>query len=214
MRAAAAVAALNKWKPKLLAIRTGLKQRNPNGQEVARQRLAAIQEAAAVPALELVFCGDSEPMALVGVNKFADMTVADASLALARQALFSPWKSVRNAAAENLKTRNRETYVPELLSAMASPTQSRIELFQEPDGRLLYRHAFYQPGQDRDELAVFDTMYVNNFTFESHLVSSVWISRVPPPIPDNSPTPIIFDDGTRAALLPNGTVQPVGPQTA
>ena len=103
-----------------------------------------------------------EPMALVGVNKFAEMSVADASLALARQALFSPWPAVRKAAVEKLKTRNRETYVPVLLSAMASPTQSRIELFQEPGGRLLYRHAFYRPGQDRDELAVFDTMYDNN----------------------------------------------------
>ena len=90
VRAAAAVAALNKWKPKLLAIRSGLKQSNPNRREVARQRLAAIQDAAAVPSLELVFCGDTEPMALVGVKKFAEMTVADASLALARQALFLP----------------------------------------------------------------------------------------------------------------------------
>ena len=123
------------------------------------KRLAAVQDAAAVPSLELVFCGDTEPMARVGVDKFAEMTVAEASLALARQALFSPWEAVRKAAVEKLKTRDRETYVPELLSAMASPTQSRIELFQEPDGRLLYRHAFYRPGQERDELAVLDTMY-------------------------------------------------------
>ena len=58
VRAAAAVAALNKWKPKLLAIRSGLQNSNPNRREVARQRLAAIQDAAAVPSLELVFCGD------------------------------------------------------------------------------------------------------------------------------------------------------------
>ena len=130
---------------------------------MAHERLAAVQDAGAIPALELVFCGDTEPMALVGVNKFAEMTVADASLALARQALFSPWPAVRKAAVEKLKTRDRETYVPELLSAMASPTQSRMELFQEPDGRLLYRHAFYRPGQDRDELVVLDTMYDSSF---------------------------------------------------
>ncbi|MGA2259723.1 MAG: hypothetical protein ABSG53_34025, partial [Thermoguttaceae bacterium] len=153
-RAAAAVAALRQWKPKLLAIRNGLQHSNPNRREVARQQLAAVQNAVAVPSLELVFCRDTEPMALVGVKKFAEMTVADASLALARQALFSPWDTVRKAAVEKLKTRNRETYVPELLSAMASPTQSRVELFQEPDGRLFYRHAFYQPGQERDELVV------------------------------------------------------------
>ena len=119
VRAAAAIAALNKWKPKLLAIRNGLQQSNPNARQVAKKRLAAIQDVAAVPALELVFCGDTEPMALVGVEKLDGMTAVEASLALARQALFSPWEAVRKAAVEKLKTRDRETYVPELLSAMA-----------------------------------------------------------------------------------------------
>ncbi len=205
-RAAAAVAALNKWKPKLLAIRNGLKQSNPNAQAVARKQLAEVQDAAAIPALELVFCGDTEPMARVGVEKFAEMTANDASLALARQALFSRWEAVRKAAAENLKTRDRETYVPELLSAMASPMQSRMELFQEPDGRLLYRHAFYRPGQERDELLVLDTLYSNTFAPSDVIpISSSGNAR---------PIPAIYPDGRRAILLPNGKVQPVGPQSA
>jgi hypothetical protein len=205
-RAAAAIAALNKWKPKLLAIRNSLKQSSPNVREVARQRLAAVQEAAAIPALELVFCADSEPMALAGVNQFAEMTVADASLALARQALLSSWPAVRKAAAEKLKTRNRETYVPELLSAMASPTQSRIELYQEPDGRLFYRHAFYRPGQERDELAVFDTMYGSTFA-PSYVLPGIRRSG-------NGQVLVTFDDGTQAIRQPDGTMQPVGPQSA
>ena len=209
-RAGAAIAALKQWKPKLLAIRSGLQHPNPNHREVARQRLAAVQDAAAVPSLELVFCGDTEPMALVGVNKFAEMPVADASVALARQALFSPWPEVRKAAVEKLKTRNRETYVPVLLSAMASPTQSRMALFHDPDGRLLYRHAFYRPGHDRDELVVLDTMYDNNFTFAPY-VSSVSVQGKIPSA--NSPRTVIFDDGSRAKLLANGKLQPDGPQT-
>ena len=97
---------------------------------------------------------------------------------------------------EKLKTRDRETYVPELLSAMASPTQSRIELFQDPDGRLLYRHAFYQPGQERDELVVLDTMYDNNFNFAPYVSSDVGRAGQRPTIP------LIFDDGTRASCCP------------
>jgi len=195
-RAAAAVAALKLWQPKLLAIRSGLQNSNPNRREVARQRLAAIQDAAAVPSLELVFCGDTEPMAQVGVKKFAEMTVAEAPLALARRALFSRWERVRKAAVEKLKARNRETLIPELLSAMASPTQSRAELYQDPAGRLLYRHAFYQPGQERDELVVLDTMYDNSFNFAPYISST----SVTGPV---TPRPLIFDDGTRATLLPN-----------
>jgi hypothetical protein len=210
VRAAAAIAALKQWKPKLLAIRNGLQNSNPNRREVARKRLAAVQDAAAVPSLELVFCGDSEPMGLVGVNHFAEMSVADASPALARQALFSRWPAVRKAAVEKLKTRSRETYVPQLLSTMASPTQSRVELYQDPAGRLLYRHAFYRPGQERDELLVLDTMYDSNFAFAPYISSTSVDGQIPAA---DGPRSLIFDDGTRATLLATGVVQPDGPQT-
>ena len=79
---------------------------------------------------------------------------------------------------------------------MASPTQSRAELYQDPAGRLLYRHAFYQPGQERDELVVLDTMYDNSFNFAPYISST----SVTGPV---TPRPLIFDDGTRATLLPN-----------
>jgi hypothetical protein len=171
-RASAAVAALNKWKPKLTAIRDALTSSNPTRHELARKKLAAIQDSAAIPALEVVFCSDTEPIAWVGLTHFGEMSVADASLALARQALFSKWPAVRKAAVEKLKHRDRDTYVPALLATMHSPTQSRIELFQEPGGRLLYRHLFYQPGHERDELAVFDTIYDLNATTAPY-VSSV-----------------------------------------
>ena len=156
VRTAAAVAALKKWGPQLLTIRNDLKQSDPKRREAARQRLAAIQDAAAILALELVFCCDTEPMALAGVEKLAEMTVAEASHALVRQAIFSPWDSVRKAAIEKLKIRDRETYVPDLLAAMASPTESRMELFQEPDGRLLFRS-----GRNPGEAVVLNTRYDN-----------------------------------------------------
>ena len=211
-RAAAAVAALNQWKPKLAAIRDGLQGKSPHRRELARQKLAAVQDAAAVPSLELVFCDDTEPVARVGVDKFAQMTVAEASLALARQALFSPWKAVRKAATEKLKTRDRESYVPELLSAMGSSVQSRIEMFQEPNGRLLYRHAFYRPGQGRDQLVVLDTMYLNTSDSTPDEKGALWLSSQVSG-EDNGKRTLIFDDGTRATLLPDGGVRPDGPQS-
>jgi hypothetical protein len=201
-RASAAIAALNKWKPKLTAIRTGLQNKNPKARGTAQQKLAAIQDATAVPAMEVVFCAESEPMALAGVNHFGDMRAGDASLALARQALFTKWPAVHKAAVAKLKARNRESFVPELLSAMHSPIQSRIEAFQEPDGRLLYRQAFYRTGQDRDELAVLDNIYV-----PGSLPSSV------------APGPprrafVQFDDGGTIMVSRDGRVAPVGPQSS
>lgn len=198
-RAAAAIAALNKWKPKLVAIRAGLQSRNPNARDTARQKLAAVQDAAAIPAIELVFCAESGPTAFVGVDHFGHMRVADASLALARQALFSKWPTVRKAAIQKLKRREQETFVPELLSAMHSPIQDRIEAFQEPDGHLFYRQEFYRTGQDRDELMVLDNLY-NPVLLPSSVAPG--------------PQALVgFEDGGHVWIQPNGKVFPVGPQS-
>ncbi len=204
-RAVAAVAALNKWKSKVVAIRTGMDSRSAGLRATAHKKLDAVQDAAAIPALELVFCGDSETMASVGVNHFADMRAADASLALARQALFSKWPEVRKAAIEKLKHRERETFIPELLSAMRSPIQSRIETFQEPDGRLLYRQALYRSGHDRDELVMLDNLY-NPGVIASNIVPGA--ARA-----DNRQALVEFDDGGKASILRDGTILPVGSQT-
>jgi hypothetical protein len=198
-RASAAVAALKKWKSKLVAIRTELQSRNPNLRNAAQKKLDAVQDAAAIPALEIVFSVDSESMALTGVNHFGDMQAADASLALARQALFSQWPEVRKAAVEKLKHRERETFVPELLSVMHSPMQSRVDMFQEPDGRLLYRQALYRTGQERDELLVLDNMY-NPIYAPSTLRPGVGAK-------------VEYDDGGRVDYMPNGKARPIGPQS-
>ena len=161
-RAAAADAALAEWRPKLIQIRDGLEQRTAKRQDAAQGRLAAIRSSEAIPAIEAVLC-EAEGTALAGVNKLATMPAAEASVALARQALFSPWPAVRQAATAKLKTRPRETFVPVLLSAMGSPIQNRIELFEDPaTGQLQSRSIFYRPGQDGDPAAVFDSIYSRN----------------------------------------------------
>jgi hypothetical protein len=138
-------------------------------------------------------------MALTAVNHFADMPTADASLALARQALFSQWPEVRKTAVEKLKHRDRETFVPELLASMHSPMQSRVDMFQEPDGRLLYRQAFYRTGHERDELLVLDNMYNPVYT--------------PSTLRPGVGAKVQFDDGGRVDYMPNGKARPIGAQS-
>jgi hypothetical protein len=46
-----------------------------------------------------------------------------------------------------------------LLSALSGPLQSRSELYQTPDGRLVYNHSFYREVQDHKELAVQQTAF-------------------------------------------------------
>jgi hypothetical protein len=82
---------------------------------------------------------------------------------------------------------------------MGSPIMTRAELFQDPDGRLLYRHVFYRKGQTRNELAVLDLMY-DNMAYSVPYVG-------PGPAGGQQNVSLIFDDGTRGTLLPTGKVR-------
>lgn len=155
--------ALRQWTPRLTQIRKALRHRSQHQREEATKRLRAIADPAAIPAIELVFCADDHQDALLGVETLDQISTHEAAVALARQAVFSPWQDVRKSAAQKLKTRDKQHYVPPLLSALQSPVQSRAGLYQEPSGRLAYRHIFYREGEGHRELAVLDTRYYRSF---------------------------------------------------
>ncbi len=159
IRAQQTAAALRQWRPKLEAIRQGLEDRDPRKRERAHAQLEAVDDPAAVPALEMVLSMRDEPKALLAVGAMAKFEGRGAALALARQAVFSPWAPVRSAAVEALGRRDRVLYVPALLSVLTTPVQTRAELYHAPNGRLMYRHALYREGQERAEMAVFETEY-------------------------------------------------------
>jgi hypothetical protein len=205
-RAAAAVVALKKWKPKFETIRREIESGNVLARKTGAERLAAVADPAAVPAMELVLCRDSERMALAGISQLGDMKCGDASLALARQALFSKWPEARKTAVKKLRNRDWETFVPALLSAMHTPIQTRVEMFRVPDGRLFYRHTFYRQGIQRDELLVIDSMFDASFNFAPYITSTTNVH-------DDGQRTLVFDDGTRAAITREGKVIPVGRQS-
>ncbi|MHC4399776.1 MAG: polymorphic toxin-type HINT domain-containing protein [Planctomycetota bacterium] len=159
VRAAEVTTALREWRPKLEALRRGLTDRGQRQRDLARQRLLAIDDPAAIPALELVLSNHSEEVAALLVGVLDRIAAPEASVALARQAVFSRWGPVRDAAADKLQGRDPVTFVPMLLSAMVTPIQTRAELYRAPNGRLTYRHAIYREGQERAEMAVFETQY-------------------------------------------------------
>lgn len=152
-------AGLQQWRPQLEEIRKELDHRAQERRRRARERLREIDDPAAVAAIELVFCTVDEPTALLGVETLDQIDGHEAAVALARQAVFSPWPKVREAAAAKLKTRDKHDYVPALLSVLQSPLQSRAALYQSPTGRLSYRHVLFREGEGNRELAVFDTDY-------------------------------------------------------
>ena len=152
---------LAQWKPKLEEILQGLDHRSQRQRELAAKRLDAINDPAAAPAVELVLSMRDQQTALLAVGVLDRLSGPDAASALARQAVFSPWGPIRQAAVESLAKRDPIDYAPQLLSSMTTPVQTRAELYRAPNGRLTYRHALYREGQQHGALAVFETEYRN-----------------------------------------------------
>jgi len=158
-RARQTLDSLKRWQPKREKIRNPLTSRHPKQREIGRLSLLAIDDPRAIAAMELVLSSQSEQAGLLVVQTLSKMTVHEATSALGRQAVFSPYQSVREAAAKQLQPRNRHHYVPALLAEMQTPIQSRAELFGAPGRRLMYRHVLFREGQYSKQLAVFDTAY-------------------------------------------------------
>lgn len=154
MRAQQAEESLAVWSQKLTKLRETMDRRNQRQRELAIERLREIKDPLAIPALEAVFGAYSESTALVLVDVLACIDGTDAAVALSRQAVFSPSDIVRGEAAKKLHARPYEQFVPMLLSGMYTPVQTRMELYNLPDGRLLHRHAFYREGMDQAQLQV------------------------------------------------------------
>ncbi len=150
-------AALAKWQQPVAAIQKGLARRSEMQRQAAREKLAAIMDPEAIYALEFLAADSSEAGCLV-VDAFARMQQVEASAALVRQAVFSPWPQAREDAARQLGTRPFDHYVPQLLAEMSTPIQSRIDT-ASTRGRVLYRHVFFREAQDQNQVLVLDTLY-------------------------------------------------------
>ena len=148
--------ALSRWAPKIEKLLTRLEGANQRARERARQELLAIKDPNAVPAIEAFISVRGGETALLGIEMLKGMAAAEAARALAWQAVCSPWKPIRAAAAVALKGKRKHDYVPPLLAAMRTPIQGQYELYDSPNGGFLMRRALYQDGPEQRELAVLE----------------------------------------------------------
>ncbi len=82
-----------------------------------------------IPVIESLLCGRDEPCALAAVAVFKQMEGHEATLALARQAAFSNWPSVRDEAVKPLRERKFEDFIPPFIGLLASPI-TRVPMSQ------------------------------------------------------------------------------------
>jgi len=149
---------LVRWRGRIERLRSSLRQRDDEKRTLAETRVRDIRDPAAIGALETVL-GDSERGALLVVETIAEMKGEESVQALIRQAVLSPWIPVRQAAARALGRRERERYVPLMLTEMYTQVTSRAEIVPAGNNRFVYRHAFLREGQDQQQELVLDTQY-------------------------------------------------------
>lgn len=152
---------LLEWKPRIEGIRRGLAHADDDRRQRALADLRAITEAEAIPALETVLAESSRQTGRLLVETLAQITDHQAAMALAGQAVFSPWQTVRTSAAIELRSRQFEAFVPTMLAAMYTPVVAQNDAYRRPNGRLVNRLALTREGRDVRELAVLETDYLD-----------------------------------------------------
>lgn len=150
---------LTEWRPKLKAIREGLESRSQQRREFAAGQLREIHSADAIGAIEEVFAGAGDEVALAAVEAITAIDDHAAAESLARLAVHWPTSAVREAAAKALADRAPDAYVPQLVGSMYSPVVSRFVALNLPRGRIGYRHAFVREGENQQEVMLLDTEY-------------------------------------------------------
>jgi hypothetical protein len=113
-------AGLKLWSRKLERIANQLSG-GPHHRQIALESLQEIRDPAAIPAIELYLATRDQNDAVAAMQTIDRIESCEASLALARHAVFSPWPAVRESAAESLKSREFDDFVPPLLDLLSTP---------------------------------------------------------------------------------------------
>jgi hypothetical protein len=132
-------AALNQWRPTLERIGKHLSFGSQQQRQSAEKELAAIVDPQSVNVIELLYCSANPRLAAYGIEHISAVDDPCASVALARQAISSPWQATRDLATEKLRHRPIEEYAPLLLSALQSPIDARLQMESDSVGRVTAR---------------------------------------------------------------------------
>ncbi len=149
-------AAAKKWRPRLEILTRQLQSPRKDLQEKAQQELLAIDDPDVLPALEAALSETSLKTAEVLVDVLSKLKLVEAGRSLARQAVLSPYVTIREAAAKNLRSRPPESYVPLLMESLHTPIQSQVRLFVGRSGVRL-THLLDSEAKDVRQLAELDS---------------------------------------------------------
>lgn len=171
--------AASRWTPKVAAIRRDLASPVAAERNRGLAELRAIEDREALATLQAEFSLADPRDPFRTVDETAAAFARDrawnleyvallsrwpevaATNALVREAVLSPVKDVRLAAADVLADRPAHHYVPRLLAGLVAPIDARITLTLDGRGRVFYRRTFFREGPLADAVATYDDFYQN-----------------------------------------------------
>lgn len=120
----------NKWLTKSKSIFRQLSSSNARIQEAGRQFLMSIDDPDAISTLERELCSTDPDIANEFVQFAGGQRNQEGTRALMRQSVMSPWEPVRTAAADLLRSRRSDQYVPALLETVSTPIDMRSDRYR------------------------------------------------------------------------------------
>lgn len=132
----------------------------------------------AIPAWELLLSSAHNEGAAVVVEALATISAPEASLSLARHAVWGADQSVRNTAIKLLKERDSNSYMQAVLSELQGPWLAFRQVISDGSNRLVSRYTLVADGKEKMALRVLDDSFVMRgaTTVASTIVSST-VSR-------------------------------------
>jgi hypothetical protein len=148
-----AEASLKKWSSKLDKLAERLTA-SPAQRNAALAELHGVKDSSIIPALELVLAGRDETCALAAIDVMRRFEGPEATLALARQGVFSVWPALRKSAGAALKERTLDDFVPALIGLLETPATGEYRMsYDRSRGILFYSYVLAAEMENQFQVA-------------------------------------------------------------
>lgn len=138
--------ALAHWQPILEEAEAAIDAADTPAREKAVAQLRGVRDAAALPALAQSLPNAGEAYSLAVIGALAGIEEQSATEVLTWQALASPYEGVRQAAIDELKTRNWHSFIPLLMSSLSSPLELTYYVNAITPGDIKYGYQVLRDG--------------------------------------------------------------------
>lgn len=139
--------AVEQWRPRMEKWRRLMDSGRRDQVAFAESQLQQIQDPHIIAVAETFLANSGPQFGARLTELLGRFSAHEATEALVRFAVVSPWENVREAAIGELKQRPLHDYAPLLLAGLAAPIRSQWSVQRDPNGNVRYQHFLYREGR-------------------------------------------------------------------